>query len=269
MKREKGYSLAYLIVAITVLNVVVATALPVWSTFIKREKEEELIFRGLQYAEAIRVFKRRFGRYPNKLEELLKNEPRSIRQLWRDPMTGKVDWVPIVAIGSQGGPAGIPGGVKPPKGGKGGGLPPILGGGKLGPKLMQMPKGDLPLRDKGLPSVGDGDMDDSFGDTDKKLITGPIKGVRSRSKGKAMKIFLGKDRYNQWAFTEELLLYPVGIGKDGGVPRLNAIWIGRPLRPGLATPQPGGKPGAPPTGGPLPPPPPGVPKGDLPLPPKR
>ncbi|HEX2251775.1 MAG TPA: hypothetical protein VHQ65_00740, partial [Thermoanaerobaculia bacterium] len=51
---------------------------PAWSKMAQREKEEELIFRGLQYAEAIRVFQRKFGRYPTRLEELIEVEPRKI-----------------------------------------------------------------------------------------------------------------------------------------------------------------------------------------------
>ena len=44
-----------LMVLVTALNVLVAAALPAWTAMEQREKEEELIFRGLQYAEAIRV----------------------------------------------------------------------------------------------------------------------------------------------------------------------------------------------------------------------
>lgn len=81
-----GYSLVVLIMAVTVLNIMLAAALPKWSGMIQRDKEEELISRGWQYAEAIRVFQRRFQRYPLKLEELIKVKPRCIRQLWKDPM---------------------------------------------------------------------------------------------------------------------------------------------------------------------------------------
>jgi len=45
---------------------------------IRREKEEELVFRGLQYAEAIRVFQNRFQRPPIRLQELIEVEPRSM-----------------------------------------------------------------------------------------------------------------------------------------------------------------------------------------------
>ena len=102
-----GYSLVVLIMAITVLNIMIAAALPKWSEMIKRDKEEELISRGWQYAEAIRVFQRRFQRYPVKLEELIKAKPRCIRQLWRDPMTASGEWTPILQ--NQGSPIHVPG----------------------------------------------------------------------------------------------------------------------------------------------------------------
>lgn len=89
---EAGYNFVALVIAVTVLNVMLAAALPLWSTAIRRDKEEELIARGLQYAEAVRVFVNKFGRPPTKLKELIEVEPRSIRQLWKDPMTEDGEW---------------------------------------------------------------------------------------------------------------------------------------------------------------------------------
>ncbi|HYL04449.1 MAG TPA: hypothetical protein VE075_00310 [Thermoanaerobaculia bacterium] len=103
-----GYSLVVLIMAISVLNIMIAAALPKWSEMIKRDKEEELISRGWQYAEAIRVFQRRFQRYPIKLEELIKVKPRCIRKLWRDPMTESGEWTLIFQ--GQGQAINVPGG---------------------------------------------------------------------------------------------------------------------------------------------------------------
>ena len=101
---EKGYNLVILVVAITVLHIALAVSVPLWSTQIRREKEAEAIFRGLQYAEAIRVFQQRFGRYPTTVEELLEVEPRSIRQLWTDPLSlgGELGFGLLVPSGQQG-----------------------------------------------------------------------------------------------------------------------------------------------------------------------
>src|SRR3954451_5535739 len=124
---EEGYNMVMLIVALTVLNILVAAMLPLMSTEIQREKEEELVFRGFQYAEAIRIFKIRFQRYPNKLEELLEVKPRCIRQLWKDPMTKDGKWglifdnngVPLIPQVPTGGVQTPPRG-EPPQEGDGG-----------------------------------------------------------------------------------------------------------------------------------------------------
>ncbi len=57
-----GYTLVAMVVIFTVMTVGLAASLPYWSKIVQRDKEEELIFRGLQYAEAIRLFQIRFGR---------------------------------------------------------------------------------------------------------------------------------------------------------------------------------------------------------------
>jgi type II secretory pathway pseudopilin PulG len=85
VRAERGYTLVVCAVAVTLLSIAVAAALPLWSTQIQREKEEELVFRGLQYAEAVRVFQRRVGRPPTTLQELHEVHPRSIRQLTPRP----------------------------------------------------------------------------------------------------------------------------------------------------------------------------------------
>src|SRR6185436_12988876 len=116
---EAGYNLVILVVAITILNILVAAAIPLWRTAIRREKEEELIARGFQYAEAIRVFQQRQGRLPSRLEELIETKPRCIRRLWDDPITGKRDWVPVRV--------GVPGAIDPNTPDGNVGLGPIRG----------------------------------------------------------------------------------------------------------------------------------------------
>lgn len=238
-KNEAGYNLVILVVAITVMNILVAAAIPLWRTAIKREKEEELISRGFQYAEAIRVFQHRFGRMPARLQELVEVKPRCIRRLWADPITGKQDWVPIRV--------GVPGQIDPnaPKGnddGRGGeGKDPDdeNGGGE----------DSTDLRPTAPPAFGTNTPDGSVG-------LGPIRGVRSRSKAEAIKSMFGQTRYDQWQFTIELLqsggvVNVVNVGGAGvpaaAGPRMSAKWIGRPFRPGLqqsGIPQPGTPPPA-------------------------
>ena len=95
-----GYTLVALLVGMTVASILIAAVLPLASAQAQRDREAELIFRGLQYAEGIRVFRRRFGRYPNTLQELLEAKPRSVRKLWKDPMTPDGTWGIVSLEGS-------------------------------------------------------------------------------------------------------------------------------------------------------------------------
>ena len=56
-RSEAGYNLVILMMSLMVLNILIAAALPKWSHVIRREREEELISRGWQYVEAIRIFR--------------------------------------------------------------------------------------------------------------------------------------------------------------------------------------------------------------------
>jgi type II secretory pathway pseudopilin PulG len=219
---EDGYNLVILIVAITILNVVVAVALPLWSYTIRRDREEETIFRGLQYAEGIRVFHQRFGRYPTTLAELVEVEPRSIRQLWGDPLTehgefGLVIEAPPHPPGEAGErpvrPIGEP--VKVP------GLPgrTVVGAFGAGPgqqavNLIKQPR----LDDTGEPFK----------------LSGPaiIHGVYLDHEGESLRTFLGQQKYEQWAFVAELIAPPV-TAPDRPLPRVRDDWLGKAFPEGL------------------------------------
>jgi type II secretory pathway pseudopilin PulG len=216
--RQRGYNLVMLIMAITVLNIMVAISLPLWSEVIQRDREEELISRGFQYVEAIRVFQNRFQRLPVRLEELMEVKPRCLRRLWKDPITdGK--FVPIHPD-QQPGP-----GMQPQQPGQDSDVPPP-------DPDQQSPEG---------PDPG------SFnpGATPKDPVSvGPIVGVRSSSNKKSFLVFTGKEHYNEWRFTLELMLQgrpPAGGGgqtppvsqppvmSPGAGLNLSTRWLGRPL----------------------------------------
>lgn len=220
---ESGYNLALLMVLVTALNVLVAAALPTWTSIDQRHKEEELIFRGLQYAEAIRVFQGRFGRLPVRLEELVEVEPRSIRQLWADPMTGEQRWGLIFASAGGGQQA------------------PDQQGGQ-----QELAGGNAPGSSFGSRSGGDRD----------EVTTGPIVGVHSLADGESIKVFNGAERYSEWHFTVDLIVQRMGGGGGGpgggpggpgsAGPGTPTDANGRPVQPqqGAGTPGAGGPAGA-------------------------
>ena len=82
--------MAALLVALSVMAILLSVALPTWSQMIRREKEEELIFRGNQYARALSRYQRtRPGAAPTSLDELIKE--RLLRKKFKDPLSPEKD----------------------------------------------------------------------------------------------------------------------------------------------------------------------------------
>jgi hypothetical protein len=87
---DEGFSLAALIFFLSAASIFIAAAVPSYQMQAKREMEEELIFRGEEYARAIQKYQRRFGVYPSTVDQLVStNGLRFLRRAYKDPMTGK------------------------------------------------------------------------------------------------------------------------------------------------------------------------------------
>src|SRR5881227_1467970 len=92
MKRsnEQGYILLMLMLFITVLAIAAAAVAPSIAFQVRRDREEELIHRGVQYSRAIRKYVKKFGRYPTSVSDLENpNQLRFLRKRYKDPVTGK------------------------------------------------------------------------------------------------------------------------------------------------------------------------------------
>jgi type II secretory pathway pseudopilin PulG len=216
-RREAGYNLVILMVMLTVMNIVIAAALPKWSHLIRREKEEELISRGFQYAEAVRVFQNRFQQLPVRIEDLVERKPRSIRKLWKDPMTDDGRWALVPLADSGRFPT-------PPEGQNDGDDPSGRGG----------QDGDSGKPGDEIPN------DTGIGGKKEPTQIGPFIGVHSRSSKESILIFNGHDHYDEWKFTVTMLIQGGGGGGNqpegsGGNPaqgtglQLSTRWLGRPL----------------------------------------
>jgi type II secretory pathway pseudopilin PulG len=87
---EQGYVLLTLLLMIAVMGIVAATMITSLKFDIKRDREEEMIHRGVQYSRAIRAYYKKFGRYPVTIENLENtNQQRFLRRRYKDPLTGK------------------------------------------------------------------------------------------------------------------------------------------------------------------------------------
>lgn len=202
-----GYTLVGLLVIFTVMSIVVAAALPMWSQAVQRDREEELIFRGLQYAEAIRVFQLRNGRFPVRLDELADVRPRCIRRLWRDPMTKEGQWGLILA---QGAPdrQGRVGEVAPDQQSAG-----TIGG--SGPRPLG---GEAAARETRRGS---------------SRTVAAIIGVHSLSDDKPIKDFFDGQKYSDWRFSAQILPMPAVAPDTLTISRAHSGWVGRPFPAGL------------------------------------
>jgi type II secretory pathway pseudopilin PulG len=210
---RRGFNLVVLTMSITVLNIMIAMALPLASQQIRRDDEAELIFRGLQYAEAIRVFQQRQGRFPGRMEELLKVEPRSIRQLWKNPMNEDGTWALILQ--------GQPPPQQPPPG---------------------IPRGDDSHGQTrpGPPTFTPGTEDDASGGG-RQVTVAPIQGVQDLDGSSTVITFFGNNETSSWHFTQELLQAPQGgpLGQAGAAGLTlppNAGNLGKSFPPGITPP---------------------------------
>jgi type II secretory pathway pseudopilin PulG len=100
--RSRGFTYTALLVAIVIIGITMGSAGKYWKNVMTRDKEEELLFRGDQYRQAIDRYRTSIpGRlqYPESIDELLKDSrtvegKRYLRQRYKDPVSGE-DFVEV------------------------------------------------------------------------------------------------------------------------------------------------------------------------------
>lgn len=232
LRGQAGYAMAALLVALAVMAVLMSVALPVWRQQAQREKEEELVFRGNQYVRAIRLFQSKSQTFPTSVDMLVQGH--FLRKKYKDPITNEdFDYIPAAGMAGQPGQQGGPGAV----GGAGGGRGPITAGGQGGGR------GPTPSSGVSSPtSMGSQPGGAAAGG----MIPGGMLGVRSKSKDESIRLYLGRNHYNEWMFTY-VGQQPGGAGGrgqpgggTGGRGGRGPIQPGDPTRSGLPFPPGGG-----------------------------
>ena len=85
-ERERGYVLFGIAIGLVILGIAMTAAVPLWQKVLQREREQELIFRGYQYMQAIELYQRKYpGAYPADTEVLVKEK--FLRKLYTDPFS--------------------------------------------------------------------------------------------------------------------------------------------------------------------------------------
>jgi type II secretory pathway pseudopilin PulG len=212
--------MAVLLVAMSVMAVMMTAVMPVWKHQAQREKEEELVFRGLQYVHAIGLYQRKFANaYPPNIDVLV--EQRFLRKKFKDPITND-DFVPILAGQALPGTSST---ANSAQGGRGpaNSTSPSTGPGSTQPVTPATGAGGRGTSPIGTPGAG--------------ASTG-VSGVTSKSKESSIRIYNGRTHYNEWASVYTAATQAPGAG---GAPGTSA--------PGQRGQQNNGQPGAPGVGG--------------------
>ncbi len=196
---QRGYILLTLMFFVAVLAIMAVAIAPTLSFQTKRDREEEMIHRGVQYSRAIRKYFKKFGRYPMRIEDLENtNNMRFLRRRYKDPITGK-DFK-LLHFGEV--QMTMPGGVA-------GGLP--ASSGTRGPTEGSTPgAGTSSAPSPAGAASSSASQDDTTSSSSKVFGGGPIVGVVSASKDKSIREFNDKDHYNQWQF-----IYDPGTDRGG------------------------------------------------------
>lgn len=178
--------MAALLVMVAMLGVLMSAAMPVWRREAQREKEEELVFRGLQYVRAIRLYQAKTQTLPPNIDLLV--QQRFLRKKYKDPITND-DFVPISAAGGAAGAIGQ--GIQP--------VPGLSGGrSAFGPVQQSVNAGP-----QGVNAGPQG------------AIIGGIIGVVSKSKAESIRIYEGRTHYNEWQFVFVNVNPGIGPGEGG------------------------------------------------------
>jgi type II secretory pathway pseudopilin PulG len=163
---EAGMSMVALFAAMSVMFIMMGAAVPAWRYVMKDAREEELLFRGGQIADAIQRYQEKNKTPPPSLEIMV--QQRVLRKAYKDPFAKDGKWR-FIRQGEQLLPPGVPG----------------PGGPSPAPTATPPP------------SRRDGQRD---GQGQPQLGGAAFIGVASYSKDKSLRIMNGRTRYNEWLF---------------------------------------------------------------------
>ena len=112
LRSPRGAIYPLLLMSILVIGVATAGVAELWSTQVKREREEELLFRLGEFRRAIARYRADHNRLPKELKELLEDRSqlqrrRYLRRIYSDPFTGKTDWKLELLVDRSGVVSGI------------------------------------------------------------------------------------------------------------------------------------------------------------------
>lgn len=211
--KQQGYVLLALLFAMTLMLIAMGAAAPRIAQQIRRQREEDLVHIGKDYATAVKRFvHKNGGRYPNSIEQLENtNRIRFLRKQYKDPTTGENIWRLVRAGEAE---------IKIPT------PNPGLNPSTNNPGLSGSSTTPPPNNQAGLISGGNTNQTQQAGNSGgtagslklsgignnsgQQLGGGQIMGIASVNKAQSIKEFNDKDHYNEWFFVYDLRLEQAG-----------------------------------------------------------
>lgn len=231
--------LVAVIFILTILILSMAIAAPKVAREIQRDRDIETVHRGKQYIRGIKLYYKKFGKYPPNPDALYKptNDIRFLRKKYADPTTGKDEWKPVlfgqnktVPLGLFGQPIGTP--PADPCAGGGGAAGGSSGFGSLniatsancpagststdsnnsssGANPTPTPNPNIPPNPNlpGTPTA--------YGTGGQTIGGGGIIGFSPNSPKESIVVWRKKKKYNEWEFTYDPLAEQMMGGASGG-----------------------------------------------------
>ena len=110
LRRAEGFTYLGMLLLVTIMGFGLAAFGELYSHAAQRDKEQELLFVGAQFRDAIASYYNRSPgakTYPKTLEDLVEDQrfpmpQHHLRRIYRDPMTESADWAVVEAPGGGG-----------------------------------------------------------------------------------------------------------------------------------------------------------------------
>jgi len=261
--------------ASTLILIAAVTAAPNIRTMRKREKEQDMIWRGNQYVRGIKLYYRKNGKFPTSLEDLTKPQVgnvRFMRQQYKDPMNPEDGSWRLIYVGPSGQligslkpqpqitlPGGIPGtsGVGTPAANLNGagmngpvsfaGNGPGSAPGPVDPSAQpssgagqdQGPRSGYSLNAPGGVSTDTDASQIPSGDTP-TVIGGSIIGVGSKASGRSVIVYDKASNYRLFEFYWDPSKDVQGFGQPQNIPGTQVPGTSTPGTPATPFGNPGG-----------------------------
>jgi type II secretory pathway pseudopilin PulG len=247
---QAGYALLLALFLAALMIIATAAAVPSLLTESRRQKEEEMLWRGKQYERAIGLYYRKTGHFPQSMDQLVKGVPgvHFLRKAYKDPMNDQGGSWRLIYLGPGGqligstrfhtlaeyqaavlGPAAAALGVLP-------GNPPAATPATANPLGTQTPGQDQKQEgntQEQPQQPGTTPAPTTFGENS-PLLGGALVGVGSKVKKPSLKVYLGASKYDQWEFIwSPVQIAPAGTTSPISVPgNPGQPQPGQPVAPG-------------------------------------